>query len=102
MMSRFRIIVLAVTALVFALVSTLSFAATSASVRTKKEGKVSATGHKRTVRHHRKSAAKTTAKRTTRRSARLRHVRAHRYVEHFHTSSYATDVTDGDDTAGED
>jgi len=106
MMSRFRIIVLAVTALVFALVSTLSFAATSASVRTKKEGKVSATGHNRTVRHHRKSAAKTsaktTAKRTTRRSARLRHVRAHRYVEHFHTSSYATDITDGDDTGGED
>jgi cell division protein FtsI/penicillin-binding protein 2 len=28
--------------------------------------------------------------------------RRHRYVEHFHTSSYATDITNGDQTAGED
>ncbi len=31
-----------------------------------------------------------------------KHTRRHRYVERFYTSSYATDITDGDITAGED
>jgi penicillin-binding protein 2 len=91
MMSRFRILILAVTALLIALVSTVSFAASNTSVKRKKESSVSESGRKRTV-HHRKRSTRT---------ARVRH-RRHRYVEHFHTSSYATDITDGDNAAGED
>jgi penicillin-binding protein 2 len=93
MMSRFRILLLAVTALLIALVSTVSFAASNTSVKQKKESSVSESGRrKRTARHHRKGRTRTVS---------MRH-RRHRYVEHFYTSSYATDITDGDDAAGED
>jgi cell division protein FtsI/penicillin-binding protein 2 len=34
--------------------------------------------------------------------ATTRHTRRHRYYERFYTSSYATDITDGDNAAGED
>ena len=109
MMSRLRFFILAVTALIVTLVSIPGFAASS-SASTKKDAAASATTHK-----HRKSRKRVASlrKRTARpalknvstrtvRTRRVRHARHHRYVEHFYTSSYATDITNGDDTAGED
>ena len=93
MMSWFRIIRLAVTAILVALVSTAGFAASNSIVKRKKDPEVSENARKRAVRRHHRKA--------TTRAARIRH-RRHRYVEHFHTSSYATDITDSDDAAGED
>ena len=40
--------------------------------------------------------------RRARRSRRYRYARRHRYYERFYTSSFSTDVSDGDITAGED
>lgn len=110
MMSRLRFLILAVAALIVALVSIPGFAASSATVRTRKTGSVSESAHKhkkarkRVVRSHKRSTpatVKQVSARTTR-TRRVHHVRRHRYVEHFYTSSYATDITNGDDTAGED
>lgn len=110
MMSRLRFLILAVAALIVALVSIPGFAASSATVRTRKTGSVSESAHKhkkarkRVVRSHKRStraSVKQVSARTTR-TRRVHHVRRHRYVEHFYTSSYATDITNGDDTAGED
>ena len=110
MMSRLRFFILAVATLIVALVSIPGFAASSATVRTRKTGSVSESAHKhkkarkRVVRSHKRSTratVKQVSARTTR-TRRVHHVRRHRYVEHFYTSSYATDITNGDDTSGED
>lgn len=110
MISRLRIFILAVTALIVALVSIPSFAASRTTVQTKKDGAVSHSTHKhrkarkRAVRSRKRSSqasVKQVSMRTTR-TRRVRHARRHRYVEHFYTSSYATDITNGDNTAGED
>jgi penicillin-binding protein 2 len=108
MKSRFRIAFLVVTACVMALVSTLCFAASDSTVKQKKDGAVARSAHKtgkRSMHKRRASAHKRSARSrrttTTRRVTHVRH-RRHRYVEHFHTSSYATDITNGDQTAGED
>lgn len=110
MMSRLRFFILAVTALIVALVSIPSFAASRTTVPTRKSGSVSESAHKhkkvhkRVARSHKRSTratVKQVSARTTR-TRRVRHARRHRYVEHFYTSSYATDITNGDDTAGED
>jgi penicillin-binding protein 2 len=92
LMSRFRILFLILTVLFVALVSSGSFAASSTTPKRKKDASVSDTPHRRSARHHHKKAST--------RTVRVRHRR--RYVEHFHTSSYATDVTDGDNASGED
>jgi penicillin-binding protein 2 len=110
MMSRLRLFILAVTALIVALVSVPGFAASSTTARTKKDGTVSHSTHKhrkthkRAVRTHKRSARASVKQVSMRspRTRRVRHVRHHRYVEHFYTSSYATDITNGDNTAGED
>ena len=110
MISRLRIFILSVTALIVALVSIPSFAASRTTVQTKKDGAVSHSTHKhrkarkRAVRSRKRSSqagVKQVSMRTTR-TRRVRHARRHRYVEHFYTSSYATDITNGDNTAGED
>jgi penicillin-binding protein 2 len=110
MMSRLRFFILAVTALIVALVSIPGLAASSTTVKTKKDGSVSVSTHKhrkarkRVARTHKRSSpasVKRVSARTTR-TRRVRHARRHRYVEHFYTSSYATDITNGDQTAGED
>lgn len=108
MKSRFRIVFLVVTAFVMALVSTVCFAASNSTVKEKKAGTVAKSAHKTSKRSiHKRSASvhkrAARSRRTAhkRRVARVRH-RRHRYVEHFHTSSYATDITNGDQTAGED
>lgn len=92
MLSRFRILISLLMAI---LLSTGLFAGTSTPTTTKnvkRDGKV------------------TENARTRKRLARLRHsrtvrnvrLRRHRYYEHFYTSSYATDITEGDAVAGED
>jgi beta-lactamase class D len=92
MMSRFKLLFVA---LVICLITTLSFAASSTTrTRSRKDGKVSesprAQRHISRLRHRHPIA---------RRSARAR---SRRYVEHFYTSSYASDLAEGDVTAGED
>jgi penicillin-binding protein 2 len=104
------------------LLATVSFAATSATTATKKkEGRVAESAraqkhmarlrHKRAVAQRaRKAAAKSTVARKTSGGASVRNAslstqrrhRRHRYVEQFYTSSYATDIADGDDVRGED
>jgi len=108
MKSRFRIVFLVVTAFVMALISTVCFAASNSTIKEKKGGTVAKSAHKTSKRSiHKRSASvhkrAARSRRTAhkRRVARVRH-RRHRYVEHFHTSSYATDITNGDQTAGED
>src|SRR6266849_1464671 len=112
MTSRFRCI-----SLIFAtfVLATVSFAATSAttSKNKKKEGRIAESArakrhmarlrHRRAVAHRARRARSTASLSTTKsaRSARLRRRRSH-YVEHFYTSSYATDAADGDDVRGED
>lgn len=92
--SRLRLII---SLLVTFLFSTVSFAGTSTTSSTKNkkaDGKVSETPKARKrmarLRHSRKA---------TRRNVRLRR---QRYYEHFYTSSFATDLTDGDIVEGED
>ncbi|HEY6252149.1 MAG TPA: penicillin-binding transpeptidase domain-containing protein [Candidatus Angelobacter sp.] len=91
MFFRFRIFI---SLLIAILLSTGLFARTSTSVSksVKRDGKVAESSG------------------TKKRMSRLRHsrklrnvrLRRHRYYEHFYTSSYATDITDGDLAAGED
>lgn len=91
MLSRFRILI---SLLIAILLSTGLFAGTSTPTTTKSV----------------KQDSKVTENaRTRKRLARLRHsrkvrnvrLRRHRYYEHFYTSSYATDITEGDVVAGE-
>jgi cell division protein FtsI/penicillin-binding protein 2 len=82
-------------ALVIFLVTTLSFAASSTTrSRSRKDGRVSenARAQKRITRLRHKHPV-------ARRTAKARH---RRYVERFYTNSYASDVGEGDLTAGED
>lgn len=92
--SRLRILV---SILVTFLFSTVSFAGTSTTSSTKNkksDGKVAeapkAQRRMSRLRHSRKAS---------RRNVRLKR---HRYYERFYTSSYATDLTDGDIVEGED
>src|SRR5215471_161558 len=89
---RFRILI---SLLIAVLSSTGLYARTSTrSAKTaKRDGRVteSPRAQKRLARLRRVRRAK---------NVRLR--RHHRYYEHFYTSSYATDITDGDLAAGED
>ena len=68
--------------------------------KTKSKHKVteSARAHRRMSRLRRSRALHA----RSRRSRRYRYARRHRYYERFYTSSFSTDVTDGDITAGED
>ena len=104
MKSRFLSFV--ILAVMIALVSTLSFAASKTSVRKKKEGKIAESARKHTrSAHKRKITAHKRAVSSHRRSrSRVARARPHRYryVEHFYTSSFATDITNGDQTTGED
>jgi cell division protein FtsI/penicillin-binding protein 2 len=110
MMSRLKLFILAVTALIVALVSIPGFAASSTTTQAKKDSTVSESTskhrktRKRVARTHKRPAKASVKAVSTRkaRARRIRHARRHRYVEHFYTSSYATDITNGDDTAGED
>ncbi|MGE5321263.1 MAG: penicillin-binding transpeptidase domain-containing protein [Actinomycetota bacterium] len=106
MKSRFRFLSLAVLAVMIALVSTLSFAASKTRAHKKKDAKVSESARKRARRaHQRKTTAHKRGVRTHRsRKTRVARARRHhyRYAEHFYTSSYATDISNGDQTAGED
>lgn len=93
MMFRFKILFVA---LVICLITTLSFAASSITRprTTKKDGKVSESprAQRRIARlRHKRPIAKRSAK-----------ARGRRYVERFYTSSYASDIGEGDLTAGED
>src|SRR5437773_4434148 len=94
MVQRFRILVILLIAL---LLSSLSLARSSSSTAKapRREGGVTeslrAQKHMSRLRHSRA---------ISRRSVRSR--RRHRYYEHFYTSSFATDIIDGDNTAGED
>jgi penicillin-binding protein 2 len=92
---RFRILI---SSLIAVLLSTASFARTSTTTSaktSKRDGKVSESPgtRKRMSRLHH-------SRRRLNRSVSLR--RRHRYYEHFYTSSYATDLTDGDIATGED
>ena len=107
MKSRFRFLSFVVVAVMIALVSTFSFAASKTSVHKKKEGKVSESARKHTrSAHTRRVTARKRAVPTHRRGGKTRVTRErrhhYRYVEHFYTSSFATDITNGDQTAGED
>lgn len=97
---------MAVVTVIIALVSTLSFAASKASIEKKKEAKVSGSARKHSKSAHRRkiTAHKRAVSTHRRRRTRVARARRHhyRYVEHFHTSSFATDITNGDQTAGED
>src|SRR6185312_6502159 len=110
MMSRLRFLILAVTALLVTLVSIPGFAASSSARSTKKNATASAGAHK-----HKKARKRVASlrKRTARpalkdvstrtvRTRRVRHARHPRYLEHFSSSSYATDTTTGDATAAAD
>jgi penicillin-binding protein 2 len=89
-MSRFRFLFFALLAFLVAFVPAQGFAASSATTKQKKETSVSETARKRSARHRHKKGTRTAR------------ARRHRYVEHFHTSSYASDITDGDVSTGED
>ncbi|MGE5206792.1 MAG: penicillin-binding transpeptidase domain-containing protein [Chlamydiota bacterium] len=81
-----------------ALAATIS---TRRSTRAKSKHRVteSARARRRISRLHRSRALHA---RRVRRSRRYRYARRHRYYERFYTSSFSSDVTDGDITAGED
>ncbi|HSM86257.1 MAG TPA: penicillin-binding transpeptidase domain-containing protein [Candidatus Limnocylindrales bacterium] len=99
MMFRFRILLFVILALVIATVSSAY-----ASPRTRAARKNTAVSENS---HAQKHMAHLRHKQAVVHSARSRkrvvhHHRRRRYVERFTTSSYAADVTEGDETAGED
>ena len=94
MMFRLRILIVAILAL---LLANISFARTRTAAKSSSDSSVteSPRAQKRMVRLRHKRAV-------VRRNVRARRHRRARYVERFYTSSYATDITEGDETAGED
>ncbi len=96
-MFRLRILIVAILAV---LLVNISFARTRTAAKSGSDSSVAENprAQKRMARLRHKRAV---VHRSLRRSARARHRRP-RYIERFYTSSYATDITDGDETAGED
>src|SRR5947209_6222025 len=92
MVQPFRILVVLLIAL---LLSTISLARSSSSTTTKSKREGGVAESPRAQRH----MSRLRHSRVARRHARARR---HRYYEHFYTSSFATDMTDGDNVAGED
>ncbi|HET6933498.1 MAG TPA: penicillin-binding transpeptidase domain-containing protein [Candidatus Angelobacter sp.] len=94
MMFRLRILIVAILAI---LLVNISFARTRTAAKSSSDSSVteSPRAQKRMVRLRHKRAV-------VRRNVRSRRHRRARYVERFYTSSYATDITEGDETAGED
>ncbi len=93
-MFRLRILIVAILAI---LLVNISFARTRTAAKSSSDSSVteSPRAQKRMVRLRHKRAV-------VRRNVRSRRHRRARYVERFYTSSYATDITEGDETAGED
>lgn len=95
MFSRSRIVLSMFAAVVFSIAAFGGTTTPTTTKTAKRDGKVSENAHaqKRMTRlRHSRRARKV--------NVRLR--RRHRYYERFYTSSYATDIVDGDLTAGED
>ena len=80
----------------------LSAAAATISTRHKAKSKHKVTETVRARRHMSRLRRTRALHARARRSGRYRYARRHRYYERFYTSSFSTDVSDGDITAGED